>query len=66
MLLTHADVCSVAELPRQLVSRVRLLALVAAAAPKDALQLSLVHLDRKRRQTLCEALHSLLSATEVC
>jgi hypothetical protein len=55
----------VAGLATRHVSRVRLLATVAAAAPREVLQLSLIHLDRKRRQGLCEALHSLLSATDV-
>ena len=55
----------VAGLAPQYVSRVRLLATVAAAAPKEVLQLTLVHLDRKRRQALCDALHLLLPATDV-
>ena len=56
---------TVAGLATHHISRVRLLASVAGAAPKDVLELSLIHLDRKRRQALCEALHSLLSATDV-
>ena len=56
---------TVAGLATHHISRVRLLASVAGAAPKDVLELSLIHLDRKRRQGLCEALHSLLSATDV-
>ena len=55
----------VAGLAARHVSRVRLLATVAGAAPKEVLHLSLVHLHRKRRQALCEALHSLLPATDV-
>jgi hypothetical protein len=56
---------TVAGLATHHISRARLLASVAGAAPKDVLELSLIHLDRKRRQGLCEALHSLLSATDV-
>ena len=55
----------VAGLERAHVSRVRLLATVAAAAPRQVLELPLIHLDQRRRQALCPALHALLPATDV-